>query len=354
MINKNEYSSCQKELQRIKCVEHNKRKYSCKLCKGNAYCKHGTLKANCKEEGCGGSARCKCGIIKYFCRKCNGSAFCRHGTQKTRCKMGCGGSAICIHGGRKEYCKLCDGSQICEHDNRREYCKLCDGSQICEHEIRRENCIECDGSKFCEHNERRERCVLCDGNALCKNTLCGTISSNKYDGFCFRCFVIEFPDSIIVRNYRNKEFDVATFISENFKEFNWVCDKSIKKGGSRKRPDLLLDLENKIIIIEIDEFQHSNSRYIYKNDMKRMEELSQDVCNKPIIFIRFNPDSYVDIDGEKINSCWGFIELREIIQVINKTDWDNRLEILKNVVNYWINTEPNKIIEIEYLFYNMN
>ena len=266
--------------------------------------------------------------------------------------MGCGGSANCIHGGRKEYCKLCDGSQICEHNNRREYCKLCDGSQICEHEIRRENCFDCDGSKFCEHNERRERCVLCDGSALCKNTLCGTISSNKYDGFCFRCFVIEFPDSIIVHNYRNKEFAVTAFISENFKDMNWICNKSIKKGGSQKRPDLLLDLENKIIIIEIDENQHTQS--IYKDEYKRINDISHDVCNKPIIFIRFNPDSYVDIDGEKIDSCWGYIELRGLTQVINKTDWVNRLEILKNVVNYWINTEPDKIIEIEYLFYNMN
>jgi len=343
-----------KNYKEYKCVEHNKRKYSCKLCKGNAYCKHGTLKANCKEEGCDGSAICECGIIKYFCRKCNGSAFCRHGTHKTRCKMGCGGSAICIHGGRKEYCKLCCGSQICEHDNRREYCKLCDGSQICEHKERRENCILCNGSQICEHNERKNRCILCDGNELCKSLLCKTRASNKYGGFCFCCFAIEFPDDIAVYNYRNKEFAVDTFILQQFKEVNWVCDKSIKGGSSRKRPDLLLDLENKIIIIEIDEFQHSSSRYSYKNDMKRMEELSQDVNNKPIIFIRFNPDSYIDIDGEKIDSCWGSVELRGIIQVVNKLEWDNRLEILKNVVNYWINTEPDNIIETEYLFYNMN
>jgi len=318
-----------KNYKEYKCVEHNKRKYSCKLCKGNAYCKHGTLKANCKEEGCGGSAICECGIIKYFCRKCNGSAFCRHGTHKTRCKMGCGGSAICIHGGRKEYCKLCCGSQICEHDNRREYCKLCDGSQICEHKERRENCILCNGSQICEHNERKNRCILCDGNELCKSLLCKTRASNKYGGFCFCCFAIEFPDDIAVYNYRNKEFAVDTFILQQFKEVNWVCDKSIKGGSSRKRPDLLLDLENKIIIIEIDEFQHSSSRYSYKNDMKRMEELSQDVNNKPIIFIRFNPDSYIDTDGEKFDSCWGSVELRGIIQVVNKLEWDNRLEILK-------------------------
>ena len=318
-----------KTYKEYKCIEHNKRKYSCKLCKGNAYCKHGTLKANCKQEECDGSAICECGIIKYFCRKCNGSSFCRHGTVKTRCKMGCGGSAFCIHSVRKYECKLCIGTGICHHNERKSYCKLCNGSQICEHENRREICVLCNGSKFCEHNNRRERCVLCDGSALCKTDLCGILSSNKYEGFCFGCFMNEYPDSIIVRNYRNKEFAVTGFILDNFNNMSWISNKLIKKTGSRKRPDLLLDLENKIIIIEIDEFQHSSSRYSYKNDMKRMEELSQDVNNKPIIFIRFNPDSYIDTDGEKFDSCWGSVELRGIIQVVNKLEWDNRLEILK-------------------------
>ena len=339
-----------KTYKEYKCIEHNKRKYSCKLCKGNAYCKHGTLKANCKQEECDGSAICECGIIKYFCRKCNGSSFCRHGTVKTRCKMGCGGSAFCIHSVRKYECKLCIGTGICHHNERKSYCKLCNGSQICEHENRRENCILCGGSQLCEHNERKNRCVLCNGNELCKKISCKSRSSNKYNGFCFRCFVIEFPDNILVCNYRNKEYNVANFILENFNHLKWVCDKLIKKTGSRKRPDLLLELENKIIIIEIDENQHS--RYTDETESERMKELSQDVDNKPIIFIRFNPDNYIDIDGEKIKSCWGIIELRGIIQVINKNEWDNRLNILKNVVNYWIKTNPDKIIEIEYLFYD--
>ena len=39
------------------------------------------------------------------------------------------------------------------------------------------------------------------------------LSSNKYEGFCFGCFMNEYPDSIIVRNYRNKEF------------INWLSNK---------------------------------------------------------------------------------------------------------------------------------
>jgi len=339
-----------KSYKEYRCVEHNKRKYSCKLCKGNAYCKHGTIKANCKEIDCCGTAICECGIIKYFCKKCNGSAYCRHGTIKTRCKLGCGGSAICIeHGNRKEYCLSCNGSQICEHKRRRGYCVLCNGSQICEHNIRKERCITCQGSQICEHNTRRDRCVLCHGSALCKNDFCETISSSKYNGYCFRCFINKFPDDIIVRNYRNKEFAVNQFILQNFENMNWICNKRIKKNGSKKRPDLFLDLDNKIIIIEIDENQHSN----YNNESERINDIIEDVNNKPIVFIRFNPDSYIDTDGKKVDSCWGCIEKRGLLEIMNKTEWDNRLKILKNVVNYWMNNEFDNQIEIEYLFYDM-
>jgi len=331
-----------------KCIEHNKRKYSCKLCKGNAFCEHGKIKSNCKE--CNGSSICQCGIIKYWCRKCNGSMFCKHGIIKTRCKLGCGGSAICIHNIRKYDCKLCNGSQICIHNNRKNYCKECNGNQICQHKLRRENCKECNGSKYCQHNERKERCILCEGSALCKKEFCKTLSSKKYDGYCFNCFITEFPDSLIVRNYRNKELSVNEFIFNNFKGLNWISNKPIKGGFSKRRPDLFLELEKNVIIIEIDENQHN----LYNDENDRMEEISRDLGNKPIIFIRFNPDSYINENGKRVKSCWGTIEKRGLLQVINKSDWDNRLEILKNLLNYWIVNETNNNIEIEYLFYDIN
>ena len=34
-------------------------------------------------------------------------------------------------------------------------------------------------------------------------------------------------------------------------------------------------------------------------------ELSKDVDHRHIVFIRFNPDTYTDTNGNKITSCWG-------------------------------------------------
>ena len=40
-------------------------------------------------------------------------------------------------------------------------------------------------------------------------------------------------------------------------------------------------------------------------------ELSQDVGHRPIIFIRFNPDQYFDINNKKIASCWSYSKIKK-------------------------------------------
>ena len=67
-----------------------------------------------------------------------------------------------------------------------------------------------------------------------------------------------FPDKPISRNYKTKEFAVVEYVKQKFSEYNWISDKIISGGCSRKRPDLLLELEEQIIIIEIDENQHTD------------------------------------------------------------------------------------------------
>ena len=58
---------------------------------------------------------------KYSCRLCKGSAICEHGKQKYYCKI-CVGSAICRHNRRRYLCKECHGKGICEHGKQRPFC----------------------------------------------------------------------------------------------------------------------------------------------------------------------------------------------------------------------------------------
>jgi len=74
-------------------------------------------------------------------------------------------------------------------------------------------------------------------------------------------------------------------------------------------------------------------------------EIFQDLGNRPVILIRFNPDKYIE-DGETIPSCFDGTNLR-------KREWNKRIkELVKTINKYYILDEiPEKEITMEYLFY---
>jgi hypothetical protein len=163
-----------------------------------------------------------------------------------------------------------------------------------------------------------------------------------------------FPDKPITRNYKTKEKNVVDNVIKIFPNFTWISDKKIQDGCSKKRPDLLLDMGSHIIIVEIDENAHTN--YDCSCENKRIMTLSQDVGHRPIVFIRFNPDDYIDKKGNKIKSCWKTNKLTGIIHLDkNKLkEWDNRICSLIEQINYWVKNTTNKTIEIIQLFYDEN
>ncbi len=344
--------------------EHQKIRTRCIDCKGSQICEHKKLRALCVD--CDGSQICEHKIPKYRCKDCKGSQICEHSREKSKCKK-CGGSRICKHGKRKEVCiecngssicehkKIrancvdCDGSSICEHKKKRANCVDCDGSSICEHKKIRANCVDCDGSRICEHNKNKYYCKQCDGRALCKSLWCETFAKNKYEGYCLFCFVNTFPDKPITRNYKTKEKAVSEKILESFPNFTWVLDKKIEDGCSRRRPDFLLDMGSHIIIVEVDENQHRD--YGSNCETKRLMQISLDLHERPIVFIRFNPDDYINSDGIKIESCWKINHLG-IMTVKNESEWNKRIKILIEQINYWINNPSEKTIEIVQLFYS--
>lgn len=186
----------------------------------------------------------------------------------------------------------------------------------------------------------------------CINDWCYTqLSNKKYDGYCLYCFINMFPDKPISRNYKTKEYSVVEFVKNNFTNYDWNCDKKIQDGCSKRRPDLLLDIGEQIIIIEIDENQHID--YDCSCENKRTMELSQDVGHRPIVFIRFNPDDYKNGD-KNITSCWGINGYG--ISTIKKTkinEWKERLNSLKEQIDYWTKNRTDRTIEIIQLYYDV-
>ena len=204
-----------------------------------------------------------------------------------------------------------------------------------------------DGEKalFCSLHKRPE--MINVSSKRCKTHLCSTFVTEKYDGYCLHCFMHLFPDKPVCRNYKTKEFSVVEYVKTKHPH-PWITDK-ITGGCSRRRPDLLLDLIDQVIIVEIDENQHIE--YDCSCENKRIMELSQDLAHRPIVFIRFNPDDY-EKDGIKITSCWG--QNKQGICVVKKTkqaEWEQRLHALGETIEYWLTHRTDKTVEIIQLFY---
>ena len=187
----------------------------------------------------------------------------------------------------------------------------------------------------------------------CKSEWCRTLVKEKYDGYCLHCYMHVFPEKPVSRNYKTKEFAVVEFVKSTFPDHSWISDTTIQNGCSKRRPDLLLDLGYQVLIVEIDENQHMD--YDCSCENKRLMELSQDIGHRPLVFLRFNPDDYME-NSKQVFSCWG--QNNKGICVVKKSkqdEWKQRLTVLETQITYWIqpNNATNKTIEIIQLFYDV-
>ena len=206
---------------------------------------------------------------------------------------------------------------------------------------------------------RISRCIECikeqteANRQRCKTDLCETRVDNRYEGYCIRCFMYLFPEKPVTKNFKTKERAVADFVKKEFPSISWIYDKRITDGCSLRRPDILGDLGEQVMSIEIDEYKHN--RYECSCENKRMMELSKDVGHRRLVFIRFNPDSYLDNQGNKVSSCWGINNKGHyIIKKKKKDEWDLRLEQLKQTIQYWLDNNTDKILEVIQLYYDQD
>jgi len=154
------------------------------------------------------------------------------------------------------------------------------------------------------------------------------------------------PDIKVSRNYKTKEKCVTDYVKLSFPDF--IIDRQLDEGCSKKRPDMYWDLGSHILIIEIDEYRHKG----YSCENKRIMQLSLDVGHRPVVFIRFNPDGYIDQDGKKISSCWKLNKqgIRQI-EKSKQTEWTKRLDYLKQTIQYHIENVSEKTVDTIHLFY---
>ena len=214
-------------------------------------------------------------------------------------------------------------------------------------DIRHNRCL-CGLSLPCFNyiNKPARFCAKCKENDMivigkkCINDNCNTTSTKKFKGYCAFCFQHLFPDDPLTSGIhkKTKEIAVRNFLNTKFDGF--IHDKPMWTGNCdcshRRRIDHRKLIGNTLLCIETDEKQH---KYYENEDEKiRYDDLYM-LHGGKFIFIRFNPDNYVNINGTKKTTCMSY-RLKELEQEIY---------IQMERIN---NEENTDLLEIHYLFYD--
>jgi hypothetical protein len=238
-----------------------------------------------------------------------------------------------------------DGTKTCS------LCKLSlPSSDFFLNKKRCKNCVKKRRNVYCIHDKRKTRCKICGGQELCLSPHCEIMphDKTKNKGYCSWCFRHLFPNESISCAWKTKELSVKNHIATEFPHLDWKFDKIVEGTCSYRRPDSLVDLGDRVIIVETDEHQHTD--YNQDCETRRMIEIWNSVQHRPTVFIRFNPDEYIDDKGMRQLSCWNSGKLVKK----RKNEWEERLQTLKREIQKWIDEIPPKSIHPVYLFYDAN
>ena len=145
-----------------------------------------------------------------------------------------------------------------------------------------------------------------------------------------------------------KEYTTIRFVVNNFPQYKWKINELIVMEIENYKPDLRVELDDRIIIVEVDENQHKY--YGALAETNRILKICNEVYSKDVLFIRFNPDEYMHED-KYISGCWEYDENKKPV-IKNQIEWDYRLKMLKATIEECIQCKTQEKIDLIYLFYS--
>ncbi len=236
-------------------------------------------------------------------------------------------------------------------------------------------CGQCrDPSKHVDVRHENQMCAAC----------CNTRGTRVHDGhlWCHGCFVKTFPDVPTPRNYKTKQRDVEEFLKARFSDkLTLKLDRQTERivaeasagagagggfvpeefederpcGSSGRKPDVLIDMGEWVVVVEVDEGQHKQDSYKSSCENKRIMQIFDDMGRRPIVFVRFNPDNYVDAEGNKVLSPWtvdGRTGSALHVSAENRSVWNARLAALALTLERVSSVRPTKDVTFEYLYFD--
>ncbi len=207
-------------------------------------------------------------------------------------------------------------------------------------------CTNCAPDKINWENVKSNRCAQ-DG--------CSTQAyKRRYRGYCMPCFASLFPLEPVANNFKTKERLIVQALDEllkrDFTHLEVTYDRQVVGGCSRRRPDIAVDVLTHVVIVECDEFGHDTEDYC-SCENKRMMQLFQDYGNRPIVFIRFNPDAYTNSVGIRVSSCFTRTPTG-LVKLTKQETWEGRLRVLQDRLKGHIEVIPNQEVTVEHLYYD--
>lgn len=197
-------------------------------------------------------------------------------------------------------------------------------------------CLTCKSNDMVR-TQKLLKCIGVDDSKICPFNFTGQHYLKKR---CSRCYQHEFPIEAAKRKmaYRGKEMQVKVFLASVFPDFIhdkplWTehCDCTL-----RRRIDFRQTIDNTMIAVECDEFQHRT--YDERDKLARVNDLYMGFSGK-FIYIRFNPDGYKDHTGKT----------RRI--TLKNRLWRLKAEIEKQMKRI-TNEENKELVEEIYLYYD--
>lgn len=165
-----------------------------------------------------------------------------------------------------------------------------------------------------------------------KCRICSRLDVLDNDNVCVNFCL---TNNIYKKRLKREENNILTLVSEKFRAPN-VVDRIIdSECDTKERPDNVWDCGTHYIVLEVDENQHRS--YCESGEYSRMINIHSHFNGVPVIFIRYNPNNFLDENGKKSK--------------LNKNK--KELELIR-WLNYFDTFECKKTCYVLYLFYDYN
>ncbi len=162
----------------------------------------------------------------------------------------------------------------------------------------------------CENHRFPEEILLMERNCV----KCQRLDILNQDGLCLSFCLAEVQ---YYNKYRiqkpKKQARVVEMLTRTIGAPLFV-DTIIDKVCNKFRPDCVYEFDDYVLIVEIDEFQHK--RYSDSCEYRRMEEVFRAFLKKTL-FIRYNPDSFLDF-AQKPGKCDVRKREKKLVETVQK------------------------------------